>query len=71
LQEEIAEWDRKKLMDEIGALERRHKELVKLLSKLDPQIYVTKLQQVPVLSKTKFGARATCSKTPMAEIKMS
>jgi len=44
-QEEIAEWDRTKLMDEIGSLERRHKELVKILARIDPQVYVTKLQR--------------------------
>ena len=32
-------------MEEISSLERRHKELVKVLSRLDPQVYVTKLQQ--------------------------
>jgi hypothetical protein len=31
-------------MEEIGSLERRHKELVKILSRIDPQIYVSKLQ---------------------------
>ena len=32
-------------MDEIGSLERRHKELVKILARVDPQVYVTKLQR--------------------------
>ena len=32
-------------MDEIGSLERRHKELVKILARIDPQVYVTKLQR--------------------------
>ena len=45
MQEEIAEWDRKKLVEEIGSLERRHKELVKMLARVDPQVYVSKLQR--------------------------
>lgn len=43
-QEEIAEWDRKKLYDEIQALERRQKDLVNILARLDPEIYLQKLQ---------------------------
>ncbi len=43
-QEEIAEWDRKRLVDEISALERRQKELVNVLSRLDPEVYLQKLQ---------------------------
>jgi hypothetical protein len=43
-QEEIAEWDRKKLCDEISALERRQRELVNILARLDPEIYLQKLQ---------------------------
>eukprot|EP00095_Tigriopus_kingsejongensis_P006129 maker-scaffold98_size375582-snap-gene-2.33 protein:Tk06129 transcript:maker-scaffold98_size375582-snap-gene-2.33-mRNA-1 annotation:"hypothetical protein DAPPUDRAFT_227990" len=43
-QEEVAEWDRKKLCDEIATLERRQKELIAILARVDPEIYLQKLQ---------------------------
>lgn len=42
--EEVADWDRKKLIDEISTLERRQKELVAILARVDPEMYVQKLQ---------------------------
>ena len=33
------------MVEEIGSLERRHKELVKILARVDPQVYVSKLQR--------------------------
>lgn len=43
-QEEVAEWDRKRLCEEIASLERRQKELVSVLARLDPEVYLQKLQ---------------------------
>ncbi|XP_059078461.1 protein HEXIM1-like [Tigriopus californicus] len=42
--EEVSKWDRKKLCDEISSLERRQRELVNILARVDPEIYVQKLQ---------------------------
>ena len=38
------EWDRKKLCNGIASLERRHREIVSVLSRLDPEVYLQKLQ---------------------------
>jgi hypothetical protein len=43
-QEEVAEWDQRRLCDEIKALQTRQKELVNLLVRLDPEVYLQKLQ---------------------------
>lgn len=43
-QEEVSRWDRQKLCCEITAMERRQKELVNILSRLDPEMYLRKLQ---------------------------
>ena len=37
-------WDKKKLIEEITNLEKRHKDLVSQLSRVDPEIYVRRLQ---------------------------
>jgi len=42
--DEVAEWDRGKLIDEISNLEARQKELMGLLSRLDPDVYLRRLQ---------------------------
>lgn len=42
--EEISTWDRKRLCDEIAALERRQKELVGMLARVDPGMYLQRLQ---------------------------
>ena len=43
-QEAIASWDRDKLCKEIAMLERRQKELVSILARLDPDVYLQRLQ---------------------------
>ena len=42
--EDVANWDKPKLIEEITNLEKRHKELVNKLSRLDPEIYLRRLQ---------------------------
>lgn len=42
--EDVENWDRTKLIEEIKNLEKRHKDLVSQLSRLDPEIYVRRLQ---------------------------
>ena len=37
-------WDKQKLIEEITNLEKRHKHLVKQLSKLDPEVYLRRLK---------------------------
>jgi len=54
--EEVSAWDRKRLCEEISALERRQKELVKVLARIDPEVYLQRLEaQVASLRET--GAR--------------
>ena len=43
-QEEVADWDRQKLIEEITNLEKRQKELVNVLAKVDPDMYAQRLQ---------------------------
>ena len=43
-QEEVADWDRQKLIEEISNLEKRQKELVNVLAKVDPDMYAQRLQ---------------------------
>lgn len=43
-QEVVSNWDKKKICDEIASLERRQKELVNVLARLDPDVYLQKLQ---------------------------
>ena len=42
--EEVAAWDRRRLCDEIEALEKRQRELLTFLARVDPEVYVRKLQ---------------------------
>jgi hypothetical protein len=42
--EDVEKWDRTKLIEEIRNLDKRHKDLVSQLSRLDPEIYVRRLQ---------------------------
>ena len=42
--EDVENWDKKKLIEEITNLEKRHKDLVSQLSRVDPEIYVRRLQ---------------------------
>ena len=42
--EDVANWHKTKLIEEITHLEKRHKELVNKLSRLDPEIYLRRLQ---------------------------
>jgi len=41
--EEVANWGRDKLITEISQMEKRHKELVGLIHKLDPDVYLRRL----------------------------
>lgn len=43
-QEEIAAWDRMKIIEEISSLERKQKELVDFIVRLDPELYLKNLQ---------------------------
>ena len=43
-QEVIANWDRKKLCEEISTLERKHSHLLDVLARIDPEVYLQKLQ---------------------------
>ena len=43
-QEEVADWDRQRLIDEISNLEKRQKELVSVLAKVDPELYAQQLE---------------------------
>merc|ERR1719481_2486954 len=43
-QEEIYSWERSKIIDEISVLEMRQKQLIDMLSQIDPLIYLQKLQ---------------------------
>jgi len=43
-QEEVADWDRQRLIDEISNLEKRQKELVGILAKVDPEMYAQRLE---------------------------
>jgi hypothetical protein len=52
-QEEVADWDRQKLIEEITNLEKRQKELVNVLAKVDPDMYAQRLQtQLQALQET-------------------
>ncbi len=44
-QEKVAEWDRKRLCEEIASLERRQRELVGVLARLDPEVCLRRLQR--------------------------
>ena len=52
----MEKWDKPKLIEEIRNLERRHKELVSKLSRVDPEIYIRRLQS-RVISKQKQNSR--------------
>merc|ERR1712203_614317 len=54
--EDVEKWDKSKLIEEITNLERRHKELVSKLSRVDPEIYIRRLQS-RVISKQKQNSR--------------
>ena len=54
--EDVEKWDKSKLIEEITNLERRHKELVNRLSRVDPEIYIRRLQS-RVISKQKQNSR--------------
>lgn len=43
-QEEVYSWERGKIIDEISVLELRQKQLINMLSQIDPLIYLQKLQ---------------------------
>jgi len=43
-QEEVYSWERGKIIDEIAVLEIRQKQLINMLSQIDPLIYLQKLQ---------------------------
>ena len=43
-QEEIYSWNRTRIIDEISTLEKRQKQLIEMLSQIDPMIYLQKLQ---------------------------
>jgi len=43
-QEEIYSWNRTRIIDEISSLEKRQKQLIDMLSQIDPMIYLQKLQ---------------------------
>ena len=43
-QEEVADWDRHRLIEEITSLEKRQKELVNILARVDPEMYAQKLE---------------------------
>ena len=42
--EDVENWNKQKLIEEITNLEKRHKHLVKQLSKLDPEVYLRRLK---------------------------
>ena len=44
-QEEIYSWNRTRIIEEISTLEKRQKQLIDMLSQIDPMIYLQKLQQ--------------------------
>jgi len=54
--EDVEKWDKPKLIEEIRNLERRHKDLVTKLSRVDPEIYIRRLQS-RVISKQKHNSR--------------
>lgn len=43
-QEQVADWDRQRLIEEITSLEKKQKELVNILARVDPEMYAQKLQ---------------------------
>merc|ERR1712062_734460 len=54
--EDVEKWNKSKLIEEITNLERRHEELVTKLSRVDPEIYIRRLQS-RVISKQKQNSR--------------
>lgn len=42
--EQVADWDRHRLIEEITNLENRQKELVNILAKVDPEVYAQRLE---------------------------
>ena len=44
-QEEVYSWERAKIIEEITVLEIKQKQLINMLSQIDPVIYLQKLQQ--------------------------
>ena len=44
-QEEVYSWERAKIIEEITVLEMKQKQLINMLSQIDPVIYLQKLQQ--------------------------
>jgi len=44
-QEQVADWDRSRLIEEISNLEKRQKELVGILAKVDPEMYAQRLEE--------------------------
>ena len=42
--EDVENWNKQKLIEEITNLEKRHKHLVNQLSKLDPEVYLRRLK---------------------------
>ena len=43
-QEQVADWDRHRLIEEITNLEKRQKELVNILARVDPEMYAQRLE---------------------------
>jgi len=43
-QEQVADWDRQRLIEEITNLEKRQKELVNILARVDPEMYAQRLE---------------------------
>ena len=39
----MSAWDRKRLCEEISALERKQKELVKVLARIDPEVRISQI----------------------------
>ena len=65
--EDVSTWDKPKLIEEITDLEKRHKELVSKLSRIDPEIYLRRLQS-KVVSKQQQNNRLKAERKFLSDV---
>merc|ERR1712141_860901 len=68
-QEQVADWDRHRLIEEITNLEKRQKELVNILARIDPEMYAQRLEdQLEALQEKNRLLRSANGLSPEAEL---
>ena len=68
-QEQVADWDRHRLIEEITNLEKRQKELVNILARIDPEMYAQRLEdQLEALQEKNRILRSANGLSPEAEL---